>query len=153
MTRIRLSLILTVSLLLSACGFVPAPSTVKISEQPTEGLTQSSFDQHYLQQLIEETRQMAEDRLIQAYERNNIPPQERYSHAEASGRYELAGSRKLAVIDLSYSANPMRVMRVVGIVENKLITLSCLSPQGAPLVFAAKEGECADAIVEHFGQP
>jgi hypothetical protein len=153
MTRIYLSLTLVLTLLLGGCGFEPNSSNVKISEQPAKGLTESSFDHHYLQQLVDETRQTAEERLVKTYERNNIPPHERFSHAEVSGRYESLGNRLLAVVDLSYSANPMRVMRVVGLAGDKLVTVSCLSPHGEPLVFEAKEGECAEAIATHFGQP
>jgi hypothetical protein len=123
---------------------------VKISEEPAEDLTQSSFDQAYLQQLVEKTRQGAEKSLQQAYERNNIPPSERHSHARASGRYEWIGKHQLAVIDLSYSANPMRVMRVAGIDEDKLLTISCISPRGAPMDIHAESGECAEAIARHF---
>ncbi len=139
-------------LLLTACDIDLGPSNVKVSEQPAAGLSDTSFDQGYLQQLVEETRQAAEASLQQAYDRNNIPPRERISHAMASGRYERHGEHQLAVIDLSYSANPMRVMRVVGITEDRLLTISCISPQGAPVAFDAANGECAEAIAAHFGR-
>jgi hypothetical protein len=148
---IRLSLlVLTLSLLLGGCGLTPAPSNVKVREQPAEGLTESAFDQNYLQQLVEETRQAADARLHDAYERNRTPTEERFSHAQTSGRYEWIGARRLAVIDLSYSANPMRVMRVVGIDGDRLVTVSCISPRGAPLDIHAESGECAEALAKHF---
>jgi hypothetical protein len=148
---IRLSLLaLSLSLLLSGCGITPTPSNVKVSEQPAQGLTESSFDQGYLQQLVEETRQAAEARLQEAYERNRVPSEERFSHAQTSGSYQLIGERQLAVIELSYSANPMRVMRVVGIDGDRLVTISCISPRGAPLDIHAESGECAEAIAKHF---
>ncbi|MEJ2455724.1 MAG: hypothetical protein P8103_16425 [Candidatus Thiodiazotropha sp.] len=146
-----LSVLCSSLLLLAACDIDLGPSNVKVSEQPAAGLTDASFDQGYLQQLVEETRQAAEASLQQAYDRNNIPAQERTSHAKANGRYEWIGERQLAVIDLSYSANPMRVMRVVGLADDRLLTISCISPQGAPLAFDADSGECAEAIAAHFG--
>jgi hypothetical protein len=148
---IRLPLLaLSLSLLLGACGITPTPSNVKVSEQPAQGLTESAFDEDYLQQLVEETRLAAEARLQEAYERNRVPPAERFSHAQTSGSYELLGGRQLAVINLSYSANPMRVMRVVGIDAERLVTISCISPRGAPLDIHATSGECAEAIIKHF---
>jgi hypothetical protein len=148
---IRLSLLLlSLNLLLGGCGLTPKPSNVKVSEQPAGGLSESSFDQGYLQQLVEETRLAAEARLQQAYERNRVPPEERFSHAQTSGRYELIGSHRLAVIDLSYSANPMRVMRVVGIDGDRLVTISCISPRGAPLEIHTESGECAESITKYF---
>jgi hypothetical protein len=137
-------------LLLVGCGFSPAPSNVKISERPADGLTQASFDQGFLQQLVEETRQGAEKSLHEAYERNKIPQQERLSQARTIGRYEWIDGRQLAVIDLSYSANPIRVMRVVGIEADQVVTISCISPLGAPLDIHAKTGECAEALAKHF---
>jgi hypothetical protein len=148
---IRLSLLLlSLSLPLGGCGLTPTPSNVKVSEQPAEGLTESSFDQDYLQKLMEETRQAAQARLQQAYERNRVPAEERFSQAQTSGRYALIGAHRLAVIDLSYSANPMRVMRVVGIERDRLVTISCISPRGAPLDIHAESGECSEAIAKHF---
>ena len=145
--------LLACALLLAGCSIDLESSNVKVSEKPAEGLTESSFDQGFLQQLVEETRTAAERNVQQAYERNNIPPQERISHAEAQGRYEWYGEHQLAVIDLSYSANPMRVMRVVGLTGDLLVTISCISPLGAPLEFAASTGECAEALADRFGKP
>ncbi|MES9860190.1 MAG: hypothetical protein ABW157_07325 [Candidatus Thiodiazotropha sp. LLP2] len=141
---------LTISLLLAGCGFAPEPSNVKISKQSAEGITQSSFDQGYLQQLVEEYQQGAEQSLQQAYDNNNIPQQERVSHAQAKGHYEWIGERQLAVIDLIYSPNPMRVMRVVGIDGDQLVTISCISPQGIHLDINVETGDCAEAISKHF---
>jgi hypothetical protein len=56
----------------------------------------------------------------------------------------------LAVIDLSYSANPMRVTRLVGIVQDQLVTISCISPRGAPLAYASGESHCAEVVGYHF---
>ncbi|MES9851562.1 MAG: hypothetical protein ABW170_06980 [Candidatus Thiodiazotropha sp. L084R] len=141
---------LTMSLLLAGCGFSPEPSNVKISKQSAEGITQSSFDQGYLQRLVEEYQQGAEQSLQQAYDNNNIPQQERVSHAQAKGHYEWIGERQLAVIDLIYSPNPMRVMRVVGIDGDQLVTISCISPQGIHLDINVETGDCAEAISKHF---
>ncbi|MES9832642.1 MAG: hypothetical protein ABW139_10420 [Candidatus Thiodiazotropha sp. DIVDIV] len=141
---------LTLSLLLAGCGFSPEPSNVKISKQSAEGITQSSFDQGYLQQLVMEYQQGAEQSLQHAYDNNNIPQQERVSHAQAKGHYEWIGERQLAVIDLIYSPNPMRVMRVVGIDGDQLVTISCISPQGIHLDINVETGDCAEAISKHF---
>ncbi|MES9940381.1 MAG: hypothetical protein ABW105_00630 [Candidatus Thiodiazotropha sp. 6PLUC1] len=141
---------LIICLLLAGCGLSPEPSNVKISKQPAEGLTQSSFDEGYLQQLTDEYQKGAEQSLQQTYDRNNIPQHERFSHAQAKGHYEWIGERQLAVIDLIYSNNPMRVMRVVGIEGDQLVTISCISPQGAQLDINSETGDCAEAISKHF---
>lgn len=135
---------------LSACDLTSSSSNVKMSEAPTEGLTESSFDQGYLSQLIEETREEAAQRLDARYESNKIPPQERISRAQTSGRFEQLGGHRLAVIDLTYSANPMRVTRIIGIQGDRLITLSCISPTGAPVDLLDEQGECGQAVKQHF---
>ncbi|MCG7899898.1 MAG: hypothetical protein JAY85_15755 [Candidatus Thiodiazotropha weberae] len=142
--------ILTLSLTLSSCDFAPTPSNVKVSRQPADGLTQNSFGQSFLQQLVDEVREGAELSLSQAYDRNNIPAAERISKPQAVGRYEWMGDKQLAVIDLSYSYNPMRVMRVVGIEADQMVTINCISPSGIPLKMRASEDECSEAIAEQF---
>ncbi|MCG7955060.1 MAG: hypothetical protein JAY91_06030, partial [Candidatus Thiodiazotropha endolucinida] len=92
----------------------------------------------------------AELSLSQAYDRNNIPATERISKPRAAGRYEWVGDQQLAVIDLSYSNSPMRVMRVVGIEADQMITINCISPTGIPLKMTAPEDECSNAIAEQF---
>ena len=136
--------------LLAGCGIQPKPSTVKVKEAPANGLTQNSMDQGYLQNLAEETRQGAEHSLQQAYERNKVPAAERYSHAHTSGRYEWLGKHKLAVIDLSYSANPMRVTRIVGIAQDRIITISCISPKGEPIELQDGRSKCSRTVEDHF---
>jgi hypothetical protein len=91
-----------------------------------------------------------ENSLRQAYDRNNIPPQERSNQPLTQGRYEWIDKQQLAVIELHYSNNPMRVMRVVGIENDELISISCVSPTGTPLDIHAKTGECAESIAEQF---
>lgn len=140
----------SVLLLLSACGAAPDPSRVKVSEQPADGLSPSAFDEAYLQRLAEQTRQSAEARLQQAYDRNQVASQARRSHALVSARYEWLGSRRLAVVELGYSANPMRVTRVVGLVGDRLLTVSCIYPEGEPADLHAATGECAEALRQHF---
>ncbi|MBV2093112.1 MAG: hypothetical protein KUF72_19700 [Candidatus Thiodiazotropha sp. (ex Ctena orbiculata)] len=142
--------ILILSLLLSGCDFVPTPSNVKVSKQPADGVTQTSFGQSFLQQLVDEVVTGAELSLSQAYDRNNIPAAERISIPQAVGRYEWFGDKQLAVIDLSYSYNPMRVMRVVGIEADQMVTINCISPTGIPLKMTAPEDECSEAIAEQF---
>jgi hypothetical protein len=137
-------------LFLFGCDIAPTPSNVKISESPANGLTYSSFDQGYLQQLIETTHQGAEQRLTEAYERNNIPPSERISHPITNGRYEQQSNRRLAIIDLSYSDNPMKVTRIVGIENDRIITISCISPQGKPIDPFAVSGECAESVRQYL---
>jgi hypothetical protein len=144
------SIVFLLLLLLLGCGLDPNPSNVKISEVPANGLANSSFDQTYLQQLIETTRKAAEQQLIKTYERNNIPLSERISHAITSGRYEALGNRRLAVIELTYSNNPMKVTRVVGIENDRLVTISCISPQGAPVDPFAATGECAESVRQYL---
>lgn len=136
--------------LLAGCSSEPDYSDVKVQRTPTDGLTSSSLDSYYLQRLIDETREAAEQRLVDAYARNNIPEAERYSHAKTEGRFEQLGKYRLAVIDLSYSANPMRVTRLVGIVKDQLITISCISPRGAPLEYTSGESHCAEVVGYHF---
>jgi hypothetical protein len=150
MRLVSLSLALLCPLILGACDIAPSSSNVKLSEAPAEGLTESSFDQSYLDRLIAETREEASQRLEARYESNKVPHQERISRAETSGRYEHLGDHRLAVIDLSYSANPMRVTRVVGIQQDRLITISCISPMGEPIDLLDEEGECSQAVREHF---
>ncbi len=144
--------LLPIVFLLGGCSVDLAPSNVKVSERPAAGLTESSFDQGFLTQLAEETRQSAQLSLQQAYERNNIPPAERYSQARTEGRYEWFGERQLAVVELGYSANPMRVTRVVGVVDDRLVTVSCISPLGEPTDLRAADGECAEALRTHFSR-
>ncbi|MBW9257876.1 MAG: hypothetical protein K1566_05325 [Candidatus Thiodiazotropha sp. (ex. Lucinisca nassula)] len=141
---------LTLSLILSGCDFVPTPSNVKVSKQPADGLTQNSFGQRFLQQLVDEVVEGAELSLSQAYDRNNVPAAERISKPQAEGRYEWIGDQQLAVIDLTYSYNPMRVMRVVGIEADQMVTINCISPTGNPLKMTAPEDECSEAIAEQF---
>lgn len=146
---LRLIFVLVLSSL-HGCGYAPQPAKVKVSQVPAQGLTDASFDQGYLQQLIEETRQAAQARLDEAYERNHIAPAERTSRAVTDGRYAQRGGRPLAVIELSYSGNPMRVTRIVGIVDDRLVTVSCISPRGAPVEPFAGTGECAEGVSRHF---
>lgn len=138
---------------LCGCDLMERASTVKVKDEPARGLTEHSFDQGYLQNLIEETRQGAEQSLQQAYERNRVPSPDRISHARTQGRYEWLGRRQLAVVDLSYSANPMRVARIVGIANDRLITLSCISPQGEPLDLFNEESDCGRAVKRYFTVP
>ncbi|MCG8486879.1 MAG: hypothetical protein MI756_05360 [Chromatiales bacterium] len=149
MPRIPLS-ILIISLTIAGCDFAPTPSNVKVSKQPADGLTQNSFSRSFLQQLVDEVKGGAELSLTQAYDRNNIPAVERISKPQAVGRYEWIGERQLAVIDLSYTNNPMRVMRVVGIEADQMITINCISPAGAPLKLTAPEDACSEVIAEQF---
>jgi hypothetical protein len=135
---------------LFGCGLDSNPSNVKVSEIPADGLTNSSFDQGYLQQLIKTTREAAEQRLIDAYGRNNISPTERINYAMTSGRYEQRGNRRLAIIDLTYSDNPMKVTRIVGIEKDRLVTISCISPLGAPVNPFAATGECAEIVRKYL---
>ncbi len=137
-------------LTLFGCGLAPDNANVKVSEAAAEGLTDASFDHGYLQQLIEATRQAAEQRLIAAYERNRIPSPERSSHAITSGHYEQNGDHTLAIVELGYSGNPMRVTRIVGIRDDRLITISCISPQGEPIDPFAATGECAESVRKHL---
>jgi hypothetical protein len=143
-------MLLLLLLALSGCGFEPDNANIKVSDAPAEGLTDASFDQEYLQKLIGTIRQAAEQRLIEAYERNRIPAAERRSHAITSGHYEQNGSRRLAVVELSYSGNSMRVTRIVGIHDNRLISVSCISPLGEPIDPFAATGECAQSVRKHL---
>jgi hypothetical protein len=144
------TLILIISLTLCGCDLAPTPSNVKVSKQTSDGLTESSFDQGFMQQLIDEVKQGAELSLKQAYDRNNIPAEERISKPQVEGRYEWIGEKQLAIIDLSYSNNPMRVMRVVGIERDEIITINCISPTGSSIKITAPEDECSETIAEHF---
>jgi hypothetical protein len=137
-------------LVLSGCGWVPSPSNVKLSEEPANGLTDSSFDMAYLRQLLDTTRETAEQRLIDTYQRNKVPPAERTSHARTSGGYKQIGNRRLAVIELRYTGNPMRVTRIVGIEGERLVTVSCISPHGEPVDPFAETGECAEGVRRHL---
>lgn len=137
-------------LLLTGCAQQSTSPTVKVREAPAQGLTQHAFDQGYLQNLAEETREAAERNLVEYYERGKTPASERHSHARTSGRYELLGKHRLAVIDLSYSGNPMRVMRIVGIEQDRLITISCISPRGEPQDLRDRESECGRTVNQHF---
>jgi hypothetical protein len=142
--------ILIISLAISGCDLVPSPSNVKVSKQSADGLSESSFDQGFLQQLQEDVKAGAELSLKQAYDRNNIPASERISKPQTHGRYEWIGGQQLAVIDLSYQNNPMRVMRVVGIEADEIITINCISPTGMPLKLTTPEDECSETISEQF---
>jgi hypothetical protein len=135
---------------MSGCDLSPAPSNVKISKEKSHGLSESSFDQGFMQQLIDEVEQGAGLSLQKAYDRNNIPADERINTPQVNGRYEWVGEHQLAVIDLSYSNNPMRVMRIVGIEADEIITINCISPTGIPLKITAPEDECSEAIAEQF---
>lgn len=136
--------------LLAGCGMQVTPSNVKIKQAPAHGLTEHAFDQGYLQNLAEETRQAADQSLLQAYERNNIPARERINHARTEGHYAWLGKRQLAVVDISYSANPMRVVRIVGIEQDRLITISCISPRGEPVDLRDEDGECGRSIKQYL---
>ena len=141
---------LTLAVLLAGCDLAPDTSLVKVAQEPANGLTSSSLDASYLEALVNETRSAADARLQEAYELNRVPPDQRYSQAQASGRYEWLGERQLAIVDLSYSANPMRVMQVVGLINDQQVTVSCISPKGAPLVLSGGEGECAQVVAKAF---
>ena len=141
---------LVLAVLLAGCDMAPDTSLVKVAQEPANGLTSSSLDESYLEALVNDTRSAAEARLQQAYELNRVPPDQRFSQAKASGRYEWLGNRQLAIVDLSYSANPMRVTQVVGLINDQQVTVSCLSPNGAPLVLTGEEGECALVIAREF---
>ena len=138
------------ALLLAGCDMAPDTSLVKVARQPAQGLTQSSMDEQYLQNLVDETLKAAEQRLQQAYEKNGVPPDQRYSHAQASGRYEWLSEQQLAVIDLSYSAHRMRVTQVVGLIDDREVRVNCISPDGAPTALTGGEGECAQVIAREF---
>ncbi len=147
----RLFYLLILSLLLWGCDTRPGSDRVKVSEQPAQGLADTSFDQGYLQQLVDETREGAEARVQEAYTRNNIPPDQRISHARAEGRFEHYAKHRLAVVELSYTANPMRVLRVVGIDEDRLISISCIAPQGEVLDLFDGESDCGRGVTAYFG--
>lgn len=149
MKQLKLIYIAT-ALLLVGCDMVPDTSLVKIDQKPAQGLTQSSMDEQYLENLVSETQTSAELRLQQAYEKNGVPPDQRFSHAQTSGRYEWLSEQQLAVIDLSYSAHRMRVTHVVGLVDDQQVTISCISPEGAPVALVGEEGECAQVIAREF---
>ncbi|MET0091331.1 MAG: hypothetical protein ABW068_15160 [Candidatus Thiodiazotropha sp.] len=148
----RLIIVLILSLPLWGCDIQPGSDRVKVSEQPAQGLADTSFDQGYLQQLVDETREGAEARVQEAYTRNNIPPEQRISHARAEGRFEHYARHRLAVVELSYSANPMRVMRVVGIDQDRLISISCIAPQGEVLDLFDGESDCGRSVAGYFGK-
>ncbi|MEL0583394.1 MAG: hypothetical protein AAES65_00700 [Candidatus Thiodiazotropha sp. (ex. Lucinoma kazani)] len=136
--------------LLVACSQQGSSSTVKVNKAPAQGLSEHAFDQGYLQNLVEDARKAAEKNLIQYYDRDNTPTGERVNHAQTSGRYEWLGRQQIAVVDLSYSANPIQVMRVVGIEQNSLITISCISPYGEPLDLHNMESECGRTVKLQF---
>jgi hypothetical protein len=136
--------------LLAGCSNEPDYSDVKVQLSPADGLTSSSLDSYYLQRLIDETREGADKRLAEVYERNKIPQAERYSRAKTEGRFDQLGNHRLAIIDLSYTANPLRVTRLVGIVQDQLISISCVSPGGATVVYASGESHCAEVVRYHF---
>ena len=142
--------IFALAVLLTGCDMAPDTSLVKVAQEPANGLTSSSLDESYLQALVNETRSAADARLQEAYELNRVPPNQRYSQAIASGRYEWLGERQLSIVDLNYSANPMRVMQVVGLINDRQVTVSCISPNGAPLVLSGGEGECAQVVAREF---
>jgi hypothetical protein len=100
--------------------------------------------------LQEEVKAGAELSLKKAYDRNKIPASERISKPLTQGRYEWIGKKQLAVIDLSYQNNPMRVMRVVGIEADQIITINCISPTGTPLKLTTPKDKCSEAISEQF---
>jgi hypothetical protein len=143
-------LILALVIPFSGCDRAPDTSLVKVSQVPAQGLTESSLDQSFLQSLITTTRSAAQARLDQAYEKNRVPPNQRYSHAQTDGHYEQFGQRQLAVIELSYSANPMRVTQIVGLIDDRQVTISCISPDGTPSDLLGKESECAQVIAREF---
>jgi hypothetical protein len=145
-----LPLLTLLSSLLAGCDLQEQASSVKVKEEPALGLTEHSFDQGYLQDLAEATRKAAEESLQEAYERNRVPPEARLSHAQTRGHYEWLGQRQLAVIDLSYTANPMRVTRIVGIENDRLITVSCISPRGEPLNPFDEGEECGRSVKRYF---
>ncbi|MEJ2402957.1 MAG: hypothetical protein P8171_01510 [Candidatus Thiodiazotropha sp.] len=149
---LRLLMALLLTLLVWGCDSRPGSDRVKVSEQPAQGLIDTSFDQGYLQQLVEETRAGAEARVQEAYTRNNIPPEQRISHAQAEGRFEKYASHRLAVVELGYTANPMRVLRIVGIEQDRLISLSCISPHGEALDLFNKESDCGRGVASYFAE-
>ncbi|MET0066236.1 MAG: hypothetical protein ABW076_07810 [Candidatus Thiodiazotropha sp.] len=149
--RSCLILLLALTLSLWGCDRQPASDRVKVSEQPAQGLADTSFDQGYLQQLVEETRLGAEARVQEAYARNNIPPEQRISHARAEGRFEDYATHRLAVVELSYSANPMRVLRIVGIRQDRIISISCIAPSGETLDLFDLESDCGRGVATYFG--
>ncbi|MEJ2613038.1 MAG: hypothetical protein P8179_24035, partial [Candidatus Thiodiazotropha sp.] len=49
-----------------------------------------------------------------------------------------------------YVEIPMRVMRVVGIEADQIITINCISPTGTPLKLTTPKDKCSEAISEQF---
>ncbi len=150
--HLRLLIVLVLTLPVWGCDSRPGSDRVKVNEQPAQGLVDTSFDQGYLQQLVEETRAGAEARVREAYTRNNIPPEQRTSHALAEGRFEAYGSHRLAIVELGYTANPMRVLRIVGIEQDRLISLSCIAPHGEVLDLFDRESDCGRDVASYFAE-
>ncbi|RDH89416.1 MAG: hypothetical protein DIZ77_15845 [endosymbiont of Seepiophila jonesi] len=144
-----LSLILSLTLI--GCSVSESPDTISISEEPAGTLTESAMDQDYLQSVRQQTAEAANHRLQQAYERNNIPQQQRNGRARVSGQYIRLHSRKLALLDLSYTTGPVRVTRITGLKAPSIVSISCVSASGKAFDISDIENKCGQAVEQIFG--
>lgn len=140
------TLLILLLLLLTGCSGDKNEPVINITESPANGLTELDMDSGYLRQLEKKTLDEANQRLAEAYKRNNVPVNERTSHARVAGRLIELGGKKLAVIDLTYSENRVWVSRITGVKEMTRYTISCISPAGRPVEVADPEDACGDAV-------
>ncbi len=142
--------VVLLALLVFGCSGSNYPPHIKISREPAKGLEQADFDGAYLASLTEWTRNAAQQRLAETYERNGVPPERQTGRAHVESRYRERDGEKLAVIDLAYSGNPVRVARVVGLEGDEVVTVSCTSSTGAPIDAFDTGTACGQAVHDIF---
>ncbi|SCZ66453.1 hypothetical protein [Thiohalomonas denitrificans] len=150
MKYLSLLCIILFSLALTGCGGSPHPPNIKVSREPAKGLSSADMDNAYLAALADWTQAAAQERLAETYERNRVPPEGRRGRAHVDARYVEAGGKRLAIVDLAYTGNPVRVARVVGLAGKELVTVSCTSPDGAPIQVLDPGSACGKVVQEAF---
>jgi hypothetical protein len=144
------SLLPLLFLVLMVFGCSREPPNVKITRRPADGLTRQAMNPAYLQSLEAWTRKAAQENLNSLYQRNEVPQRDRTGKVQVRSRYLMSEGRKLAVIYLAYTGNPVRVARVSGLKGDSLVTVSCTSPDGAPIEILDPKSDCGRTVNRVF---
>lgn len=133
-----------------SCDKSPYAPNIKVSREPAKGISATDLDDAYLETLSEWTRATAQRRLTKTYDSNKVSPERRTSRARVSSRYIQIDGKKLAVVDLGYTGNAVRVARMTGLKGGEMVTVSCTSPDGAPIRILEPQSACAEAVRDVF---
>ena len=148
--RLSRFFLVLLSLAVVGCDKSPYAPNIKVSREPARGVSATDLDDAYLERLSEWTRAAAQQRLTETYDSNKVSPERRTSRARVNSRYIQIDGKKLAFVDLGYTGNAVRVARITGFKRGEMVTVSCTSPDGAPIQIIEPQSACAEAVRDVF---